>query len=270
MRICAVQAAIAITLCGVTLAHPNYAQVLDREISITIIDLPFEKALNEIEQVAKVKFGYSINQFQDEPNVFLSIEKKTLRDVLDELLTPRKIRYKVHEKEAAITLKKITIESEKDQSSIHDGSNGSAQHQALIQVTGTVTEASTQTPMAGVNVIVKGTTNGTTTDGAGRYSLGAEDNDALIFSFIGYASLEIPVSGRTIIDVAMTEDVLSLNEVVVNAGYWEVKDQERTGNIVRVTSDEIQKQPVSNPLQALQGRMSGVYIQQNTGMPPEQ
>jgi TonB-linked SusC/RagA family outer membrane protein len=267
MRICAVQAVIAITLCGVTLAHPNYAQVLDREISITIIDLPFEKALNEIEHVAKVKFGYSINQFQDEPNVSLSIEKKTLRDVLDELLAPRKIRYKVHEKEAAITLKKITVESEKDQSSIHDGSNGSAQHQALIHVTGTVTEASTRTPMAGVNVIVKGTTNGTTTDAAGRYNVGAENNDVLIFSFIGYASLEIPVNGRTVIDVVMTEDVQSLNEVVVNAGYWEVKDQERTGNIVRVTSDEIQKQPVSNPLQALQGRMAGVYIQQNTGMP---
>ncbi|HRJ29741.1 MAG TPA: TonB-dependent receptor [Cyclobacteriaceae bacterium] len=267
MRICAVQAVIAITLCGVTLAHPNYAQVLDREISITIIDLPFEKALNEIEQVAKVKFGYSINQFQDEPNVSLSIEKKTLRDVLDELLTPRKIRYKVHEKEAAITLKKITIETEKDQSSIHDGSNGSAQHQALIQVTGTVTEASTRTPMAGVNVIVKGTTNGTTTDAAGRYSLGAENNDVLIFSFIGYASLEIPVNGRTVIDVVMTEDVLSLGEVIVNAGYWEVKDQERTGNIARVTSEEIQRQPVSNPLQALQGRMAGVQVIQNTGVP---
>lgn len=267
MRICAVQAVIAITLCGVTLAHPNYAQVLDREISITITDLPFEKALKEIEQVAKVKFGYSINQFQDEPNVSLSIEKKTLRDVLDELLIPRKIRYKVHEKEAAITLKKITVESEKDQSSIHNGSNGSAQHQALIQITGTVTEASTQTPMAGVNVIVKGTTNGTTTDSEGRYNIGADEGDILIFSFIGYASQEIRVTSQSVIDVVMLEDVKSLNEVVVNAGYWEVKDQERTGNIGRVTAEEIQKQPVNNPLQALQGRMSGVYIQQNTGMP---
>ena len=210
MRICAVQAVIAITLCGVTLAHPNYAQVLDREISITITDLPFEKALHEIEAIAQVKFAYSINQLQKEPNVSLSIEKKTLRAVLEELLTPRGIQYKVHEKEAAITLKKVTVEHERDQSSIHDGSNGVTQHRALIQITGTVTEASTQTPMAGVNVLVKGTTNGTTTDAAGRYNLGTEDNDVLIFSFIGYASLEIPVNGRTVIDVVMTEDVLSL------------------------------------------------------------
>src|SRR5690606_35047791 len=91
--------------------------------------------------------------------------------------------------------------------------------------------------------------------------------DVLIISFIGYASLEVPVNGRTVIDIAMTEDVTSRGEVVVNAGYWKVKDQERTGNIARVTSDEIQKQPVSNPLQAIQGRMAGVYVQQNTGMP---
>ena len=267
MKICAVQGIIAITLCGVTLAHTNYAQLLDREVSISITDLPFEKALHEIEAIAKIKFAYSINQLQEEPNVSLKIDKRTLREALDELLAPRKISYKVHEKEAAITLKKANGEGNKGQSSIHEGTNGKSGHRALIQITGTVTEASTQTPMAGVNVLVKGTLNGTTTDATGKYSLGAEDNDILVFSFIGYASIEIPVSGRSVIDVSMTEDVLSLNEVIVNAGYWEVKDQERTGNISRVTSKDIEKQPVSNPLQALQGRMAGVYIQQNTGMP---
>src|SRR5690606_40214243 len=180
----------------------------------------------EIEAVAQVKFAYSINQLQKEPNVSLSIEKEMLRAVLEELLTPRRIRYKVHEKEAAITLKKIPSENEKDQS-IRNGSDGVSPHRELIQITGTVTEAATQTPMAGVNVLVKGTTNGTTTDAAGRYSLGAEDNDVLIISFIGYASLEVPVNGRTVIDVAMTEDVRSLGEVVVNAGYWKVRSEER-------------------------------------------
>ncbi len=266
MKICAVQGIIAITLCGVTIAHTNYAQLLDREVSISITDLPFEKALHEIEAIAKVKFAYSINQLQDEPNVSLKIDKRTLREALDELLAPRKISYKVHEKEAAITLKKANGEGNKEQSSVHEGTNGSA-HRALIQITGTVTEASTQAPMAGVNVLVKGTLNGTTTDATGKYSLSAEDNDILVFSFIGYGAVEIMVSGRSVIDVSMMEDVQSLNEVVVNAGYWEVKDQERTGNISRVTSEEIQKQPVNNPLQALQGRMPGVYVQQSTGVP---
>lgn len=267
MKICAVQGIIAITLCGVTLAHTNYAQLLDTEVSISITDLPFEKALHEIEAIAKVKFAYSISQLQDEPNVSLKIDKRTLREALDELLAPRKISYKVHEKEAAITLKKANGEGSKERSSVHEGTNGNIVHRALIQITGTVTEASTQTPMAGVNVLVKGTLNGTTTDATGKYSLGAEDNDILVFSFIGYGAVEIMVSGRSVIDVSMMEDVQSLNEVVVNAGYWEVKDQERTGNISRVTSEEIQKQPVNNPLQALQGRMPGVYVQQSTGVP---
>jgi TonB-dependent starch-binding outer membrane protein SusC len=267
MKICAVQGIIAITLCGVTIAHTNYAQLLDREVSISITDLPFEKALHEIEAIAKVKFAYSISQLQDEPNVSLAIDKRPLREALDELLAPRKISYKVHEKEAAITLKKANGEGNKERSSVPEGTNGDSEHRALIQITGTVTEASTQAPMAGVNVLVKGTLNGTTTDATGKYSLGAADNDILVFSFIGYAAVEITVSGRSVIDVSMTEDVLSLNEVIVNAGYWEVKDQERTGNISRVTSEEIQKQPVNNPLQALQGRMPGVYVQQSTGVP---
>lgn len=267
MKICAVQGIIAITLCGVTLAHTNYAQLLDREVSISITDLPFEKALHEIEAIAKVKFAYSINQLQDEPNVSLNIDKRALREALDELLAPRKISYKVHEKEAAITLKKANGEGNKERSSVHEGTNGNSEQRALIQITGTVTEASTQTPMAGVNVLVKGTLNGTTTDATGKYSLGAEDNDILVFSFIGYAAVEITVSGRSVIDVSMTEDVLSLNEVIVNAGYWEVKDQERTGNISKVSSKEIQNQPIHNPLQALQGRMAGVQVIQNTGVP---
>lgn len=263
VRICAVQVVIAITSWGVTLAHLNCAQLLDREISITMNHLPFEDALHEIEDVARIKFAYSIDQLHEEPNVSLSVEKKTLGTLLDALFTPRKIRYNVHEKEAAITLKKI----HEDQSSIQGGSNGVASHAEVIQVTGIVTESSRQTPMAGVNVLIKGTTNGTATDVNGKYSLMVDGNDVLIFSFIGYTSIEVAVAGRSVIDIAMNEDATSLNEVVINAGYWTVKDQERTGNIVRVKSDDIQKQPISNPLQALQGRMAGVYIQQNTGMP---
>lgn len=266
MKICAVQGIIAITLCGVTLAHTNYAQLLDTEVSISIADLPFEKALHEIEAIAKVKFAYSINQLQDEPNVSLKIDKRTLREALDELLAPRKISYKVHEKEAAITLKKANGEGNKGQSSIDEGTNGNREYRALIQITGTVIEASTQAPMAGVNVLVKGTSNGTTTDATGKYSLGAEENDILVFSFIGYASIEVPISGRSVIDITLREDVTSLNEVVVNAGYYTTNRLTQTGSISRVSKEEINRQPVTNPLQAMQGRMAGVYVQQFSGL----
>lgn len=265
MRICAVQGVLALTLCGVSIAHPHYAQVLDRPVTLNVSEVSFERALHEIEFAANVKFAYSPDQLKEEQIVTLHAENKMLRAVLDELLVPRKITYKVHEREASITLKKQN--GDEDDQSLLKESEIKPRPQFLIQITGTITEATSQQPMAGVNVIVKGTTNGTTTDSDGRYRIGADEGDILIFSFIGYASQEIRVTSQSVIDVVMLEDVKSLNEVVVNAGYWEVKEREQTGSISRLTAETIEKQPVSNPLQAIQGRMTGVHIQQNTGIP---
>lgn len=135
-----------------------------------------------------------------------------------------------------------------------------------IEISGTVHDKNAQ-PIAGVNIIIKGTTNGTSSDANGNFVLDIEDNDVLIFSFIGFISQEVRINGQTKIDVVMNEETKNLNEVVVNVGYWEVKQKEQTGNVSRITSKEIEKQVVSNPLQAIQGRMAGVYVQQSTGMP---
>lgn len=87
-----------------------------------------------------------------------------------------------------------------------------------IAVQGTVTSEA-GTPMPGVNVILKGTTNGTSTDSDGKYSLNVPEGEAtLIFSFIGYATQELTVNGRTVIDVVLLEDVSLLSDVVV-VGY---------------------------------------------------
>ncbi len=267
MRVCVVQAVIAITLCGVALSHSNYAQLLDREITVELVDLPFERALKEIEKVAQVKFAYSNSQLEDEPNVSLSVEKRTLRHALEALFPARSIRYNVHDKDAVITLKKIS--SSRGTRSDPGQGAGSEPLRAfvLMQVAGTVTDASTGVPMAGVSVLVKGTTNGTTTDANGYYTVGTEENDVLVFSFIGYGSVEVPVNGRTAIDVTMSEDATNLGEVVVNAGYWEVEDRKRTGSIARVDAKAIENQPVQNPMAAIQGRMTGVYITEDSGTP---
>lgn len=134
-------------------------------------------------------------------------------------------------------------------------------------ITGTVKDASTQEPLAGVNVIVKGTVRGTTSDAFGKFIIDAEENETLVFSFIGYTTQETVVNGRTLIDIQLNEDVTSLQEVTVNAWYWNVKEKERTGNISKITAEEIASQPVSNPLATLQGRMPGVSVTQLTGVP---
>ena len=88
----------------------------------------------------------------------------------------------------------------------------------------------------------------------------------LSFSFIGFKTVEAPVEGRTRIDIQLQEDVTAIGEVIINAGYYSVKDRERTGSIIKVSAGEIENQPVSNALSAVQGRMAGVSITQNSGV----
>ena len=133
------------------------------------------------------------------------------------------------------------------------------------QITGVVKDASGVLP--GVTVTIKGKPGGTTTDEKGQYSIAAVEGDVLVFSFIGYATVTMAVTTARTINVAMQEDATALKEVTVNAGYYTVKDSERTGSIAKVTAKDIEKQPVTNVLAAMQGRMAGVNITQTTGTP---
>jgi TonB-linked SusC/RagA family outer membrane protein len=137
-----------------------------------------------------------------------------------------------------------------------------------ITVTGTVKEASGQT-MPGVNIIVKDNPSvGTITSDKGEYTLQRVAPDAvLIFSFIGFKTQYIPVEGRTRIDVKLEEDITSFPEIVVYAGYYSVKEKERTGSISKIAAKEIENRPVSNVLSAVQGQMAGVNITQGSGLP---
>ena len=122
-------------------------------------------------------------------------------------------------------------------------------------------------PMTGVTITVKGTNTTTISGDNGTFTIAAAPTDILIVSFIGFKTLEVPIKGRTKVDVQMQEDETALQEVTINAGYYTVKDKERTGSISKITAKDIEKQPVSNILGAMQGRMAGVNITQTTGMP---
>jgi len=122
-------------------------------------------------------------------------------------------------------------------------------------------------PMTGVLVKVKGQTTATVSGEDGNYNIAAKPTDILVFSFTGFKTLEVPINGKVIVNAAMQEDITDLQEVTVNAGYYSVKEKERTGSIAKIKAADIEKQPVSNPLAAMQGRMSGVNITQSTGTP---
>ena len=133
-------------------------------------------------------------------------------------------------------------------------------------VTGVVTDDFGE-PMIGVNVSVKGTTNGSITDFDGNYSLqNVKATDVLVFSYIGYTSKEVTVGNQSKIDMQMLEDQTALEEVVV-VGYGTMKKKDLTGSVTTVGSDKLTEVPVANAAEALQGKMAGVQITAGEGSP---
>jgi len=134
------------------------------------------------------------------------------------------------------------------------------------RVTGTVTDAE-GIGLPGVTILVKGTTNGTTTDLNGNYTLNnVSSNATLVFSFIGMTSQEIAVSGRTAINVTLEEDAIGLEEVVA-VGYGVQRKSDVTGAVGTVKSDELLKRPITRFEQALQGTTPGVQVVSKSGQP---
>lgn len=132
-----------------------------------------------------------------------------------------------------------------------------------VPITGTVSDA--QGTLSGVNVTLKNKTTGTTTDPNGQFQITAAPEDTIVFSSIGYLTVETAVGLQTTLKIVLQPDENVLQEVLVNAGYYKVKDKERTGSIAKITAKDIETQPVTNVLAAMQGRMAGVNIIQETG-----
>ncbi len=133
-------------------------------------------------------------------------------------------------------------------------------------VAGQVTSEDGGTPLEGVAVRVKGTTTGALTNADGRYSVNAASDAVLILSYIGYSTVEVPVNGQRTLDIMMTEDVSSLDEVVV-VGYGTQKKRDVTGAIATLDADKIGKIPVASGVQSMQGQVAGVDIQNTGGRP---
>jgi TonB-linked SusC/RagA family outer membrane protein len=134
------------------------------------------------------------------------------------------------------------------------------------EVTGVVTGPK-GLPIAGVAVFIKGETKGTVTNVDGEFTIRATQGDTLVFTYLGFKPVEVVLDQESTLNIQMEEDVASLGEVEINAGYYNTTRRESTGNISRVTAEEIELQPVVSPLQALQGRMAGVEVLTQSGVP---
>ena len=137
--------------------------------------------------------------------------------------------------------------------------------QQTLSVSGVVTDASDGSPLVGVTVLVKGTTNGTSTDANGKYNLNATPNSTLVFSYIGMEKQEITAKNK-IINVRLQSDAHVLNEVVA-IGYGTMKKSDLSGSSASLGEDKIKGSIITNMDQALQGRVTGVTAVQTSGAP---
>jgi iron complex outermembrane receptor protein len=135
-----------------------------------------------------------------------------------------------------------------------------------IKITGQVTSGDDGAPLPGVSILEKGTTNGTVSDAEGNYSISVKENGTLVFSFVGFQTQEIAVSGRSVANVVLASDVTALNEIVV-VGYGQQEKKDVTGVVAAVDSKVFNQGAIVSPDQLITGKVAGVQITSNSGEP---
>lgn len=235
---------LLMTACIIQISANTYSQ--EQKISMSVKNLPLEKVFQEIEKQTSFRFLYRLENVENE-TADLATDNSTVKQLLDQLLNKRNITYRILENNLI-----VITPSEKMQT---------------VKVMGTVTDATTGEPLPGVNVVVSGTTIGTVTDVDGKFTIDIpSENVSLTFSSIGYNNEIVAVGANTNLEVKLIPDVKSLDEIIV-IGYGTTSKRAVTGSVSKVQPDVIVSNTSQNVGAALQGRVSGVQITQNSGNP---
>lgn len=254
MKFSCLQILFAAWLSGAVTASPKVSfgqTILDERISINIEKRKVKDVLSEIERSVKIKFTYNPQSIAVNERVTVDYNGEKLSTVLDGFLTPLNISYELSGDYIILRKQMADAGSSLQEASI--------QASVVFDVKGVVTDDEGNA-LPGVNVVIKGTTNGTTTDIEGKYAISVVDGtETLVFTFIGYAAKEIAINNQSVINVSMVADITSLNEVVV-IGYGTVERKEITSAAVNVDAKSFNKGNVYNPAQLLQGKVAGLSI----------
>lgn len=251
-------------------------QIPEKEKEVAIKTL-----LQDLEEDYGVFFTYSNNLVDGKRVKYNPLLNQTLEELLDRILSPvglqyQKVRgkfYVITEKESGSSENRIKNKIEKNLFGGHVPVLPSLSNQPLLNlpstlftVVGTVFNRSGE-PLIGVNVLVKGSSQGTITDFNGTFTLDLEDeNQILVFSYIGYETMEVEINGRSQIEVVLEENATALDEVVV-VGYGAMRKSDLTGAVSRIEGADIHNQPIYSVEQGLQGRAAGVQITQASSEP---
>lgn len=209
-----------------------------------------ENVLSAIEDQSEYYFLYNGRLVDVTQKVSISIENQNIESTLKTLFNDTNISYKIIDRQVVLS----------------PADNVNSNQQQPKTVSGKVSD-STGAPLPGVTVMVKGTTQGMITDMDGNYNLANVPTDATLgFSFVGMKAQEVQVSGKSTLNVVLEEETIGLEEVVA-VGYGTQSKRAVTGSIQSVGSEDLSDMPVTTVAQKLQGKLSGVQINQTTGKP---
>jgi len=256
-RLTAVMPAV---ICCLLCSRPVHAHTSKsvQHISIEAKDAPLERVLHMIERQSGFTFLYNDKILKIARRVTIKVSNIPLQDALATTFREQPLTWHIIDK--VIVIKE---RDEKKSVAVNGaGSNGNV----FLAIAGVVTDENGN-PLSGVSVMVKDKSKGTRTNHRGEFALtGVNTGDVLVLTSVGYERKEVTIGSETNLRIQLKVAIGNLDEVQVIA-YGVTSQRMSTGNISSVKAREIEKQPVNNPLLALQGRVPGLMVMQSTGVP---
>ena len=265
MRISIAQIILAGLFAGMSYAHPVFSQkVLLQKLSLDLEDKQLCEVLSFIEKKAEVRFSYLPKQIEADRKLSIRAEEETLEKILERVFKKTPVRFEVFGAKQ-ILLSKTPIErNEKIDFEPLSRIPSTPVQKPDFTVQGMVSDKNGD-PMVGATVVLEGTTKGTVTEASGKYALelaDADKNGTLIFSFVGYNTTRVAINGQSVVNVVLEEGKV-LDEVVV-VGYGTQKKSSLTGAVSSVSQKDLKALPVVSLTQAIQGRVPGVSVTNNS------
>lgn len=222
----------------------------EQQVTVNMENKTLKEVFSEIEKQTSYRFSYRNVVLDDEKDVTVQKRNANVTEILKAVLSGRNLDFNI------VSEKSIVIFDKRQSQAVTPGNRS---------VSGIITDQNGEV-VIGASVSLKGTSTGTVTDIDGRFELKASEEGTLVISFIGFSAVELPIKGKSLFNITLTEDNQLLDEVVV-IGYGTVRRRDLTGSVSQVNSSEFERVAATDIMQAIQGRLPGLTITQTTGRP---
>lgn len=230
----------------------GYAQ----KVSLRAKEISMEQLFGQLRRQTGFQFLYADEALKTARPVSVSVRNADLSEVLADCFRDQPLTYTISDRTIIVKRRQAIPTTEVVTSVVEEV------EKIAIDVRGTVTDPAGQ-PLSGVSITVKGSAQGTTSDASGAYRLSVPDDAILVFSYVGYVTVEQRVQGRSIIDLSLAPSQRKIDEVVV-VGFGTQRRRDLTGSVSSVKGEEIEGMPATNPIASLQGKVPGLTVS-NTG-----